>query len=300
MLLVHPSCLASRKIVALGAMTALAALVACSEPPPAKAEPKIDAGVTNPADSPPNPEVRKALFAEFQPVALSNCQFERIGGKSDGGYLACGNLLASARAGYSYGIAHTDDWGCQVSARLKAPVHQYDCFDTKVPVCRGGTTVFHAECVGPTKFTEEGRLFDTVQAQIAKNGDNGKRLIVKMDVEGAEWASLLATPDAVLTDIDQLVLEFHHVDQPLNVDSIRKLRRFFHLVNIHYNNHACAPNVAPFPAWAFQVLLVNKKVGVLAPAGTIARVPNPLDEPDDPSQPDCQAEPAVTESKSTR
>ena len=42
---------------------------------------------------------------------------------------------------------------------------------------------------------EEGRLFDTVQNQLAKNGDANKRLVVKMDVEGAEWNSLLHASD---------------------------------------------------------------------------------------------------------
>jgi hypothetical protein len=38
-----------------------------------------------------------------------------------------------------------------------------------------------------TKSPQDGRVFDTLQNQIAKNLDAGKRLIVKSDVEGAEW-----------------------------------------------------------------------------------------------------------------
>lgn len=243
-----------------------------------------DAGFTNLKSAPPNPEVRRLLFAEIQPVALSNCSIERLGG-----YLMCSNLMERAAAGYSYGIANTDDWGCGVSSRLNVAVHQYDCFDLRVPACPGGRTVFHEECVAPARSTEDGRLFDTIQSQIARNGDAGKPLLVKLDVEGAEWASLLATPDDVLNNIDQLALEFHHVDDPINVDAIRKLKRLFHLVHVHYNNYACDDNVAPFPSWAFQVLLVNKNIGQLAPAGTPVQIPHPLDEPDNRNRPDCQA-----------
>jgi len=231
---------------------------------------------------------REALFAEFQPVALANCEFERIGGSNDGGYLVCGNLLARGQAAYSYGIANTDVWGCSVSARLEIPVHQYDCFDTRAPACGAGAAVFHAECVGPARLTAEGRLFDTVEAQVVRNGDSGKRLIVKMDVESAEWPSLLATPDSVLSQIDQLTMEFHSVNDPLNLDTIRKLKRFFYVVNIHHNNAACDPALAPFPSWAFQVLLVNKNLGVLDTARTSPPGPNPLDAPDDSMRPDCQ------------
>jgi hypothetical protein len=231
---------------------------------------------------------REALFAEFQPVALANCEFERIGGSNDGGYLVCGNLLARSQAAYSYGIANTDLFGCTVSERLKIPVHQYDCFDTRPPDCGGGNGVFHAECVGPARVTEGGRLFDTIEAQVGRNGDLAKRLLVKMDVESAEWPSLLATPDSVLSQIDQLTLEFHSVNVPAHLDTIRKLKRFFHVVNIHHNNAACDPALAPFPSWAFQVLLVNKSIGVLDPSRPGPVGPNPLDAPDDSMRPDCQ------------
>jgi hypothetical protein len=293
------------------AVLALALFTACSQsapatapppvpaPAPAPVAPVIDPGFTNLPAAPPNPEVRKALFAEFQPVALANCKFERIGNANDGGYLACANLLGNVQSGYSYGIANEDSLGCDISVRLKVPVHQYDCFDTREPACPGGKTVFHAECVAPRRGTEEGRLFDTVQSQVAKNGDTGKRLFMKMDVEGAEWASLAAAPDELLAQIDQLAMEFHHVDAPVNLDAIRKLKKHFYLVNIHYNNYSCDPKVEPFPAWAFQALLVNKRLGVLAPEGTIVG-PNPLDKPDDPQRADCQPAPAATGSKSPR
>lgn len=234
----------------------------------------------------------EALFAEFQPVKLANCAFERVGDAHDGGYVMCGNLLSRGKSAYSYGVANTDDWGCQISRRLDVPVHQYDCFDTRPPACPGGKPVFHPECVGPARLTDEGRLFDTVAAQIEKNGDAGKRLIMKMDVEGAEWTSLMATPDEVLGRIDQLVLEFHRVNDPKTLEVIRKLKETFYVANIHFNNAACDTRVAPFPAYAFQVLLVNKYVGALDPAGGTPG-PNPLDAPDDPKLPDCQA-PAPT------
>ncbi len=266
------------------ALAAFSGLTACrqAEPPPPAATAQAPS-----APAPPSTHFA-ALLAEFTPVTLSNCTFERIGDPNDGGYVMCGNLLSRGKAAYSYGIANNDEWGCSVSRRLGVPVHQYDCFDTRTPPCRGGTPVFHAECVGPARVTEDGRLFDTVHAQIARNGDSGKRLVMKMDVEGAEWPSLLAMPDSALGQIDQLSLEFHRVNDPKTIEVIRKLKETFYVVNIHYNNAACDPRVAPFPAWAFQVLLVNKYVGALdAAAGTPG--PNPLDAPDDPKMPDCQA-----------
>lgn len=135
--------------------------------------------------------VRQELFLAFTPVTISNCTLERMGDANDGGYLFCGNLLAGTGAAYSYGINGTDEWGCQISTRLGIAVHQYDCFNTTAPACPAGNARFNAECVGPEPAAIEGRAFDTMLRQVAKNGDTGKRLVVKMDVEGSEWDSLL-------------------------------------------------------------------------------------------------------------
>jgi hypothetical protein len=238
-------------------------------------------------------ENRRTLFREIQPVKLANCELERFGDAGDGGYLMCRNLMGRAGSVYSYGIAGTDNWGCAVSARLKLPVHQYDCFNVTRPPCGGATPMFHEECVGPARVTEEGRLFDTIESQITKNGDAGKRLIMKMDVEGAEWTSFMATPESVLKQIDQLSVEFHGVEEARFVETIQKLKTVFHVVNVHYNNWTCHPDTAPLPALAYEILFVNKDLGVVDPSGTPV-VPNPLDAPNNKDRPDCQKAPPIT------
>jgi hypothetical protein len=230
---------------------------------------------------------RQALFEMLQPVKLSNCEFERVGDANDGGYLMCKNLMARAGSLYSYGIAGTDNWGCTLSARLGKPVHQYDCYNTQRPECAGASPVFHEECVGEQKVTKDGRPFDTVTAHLERNGDTGKRLLMKMDVEGSEWPSFLDMPESTLRQIDQLAVEFHGVEEDVFVDVITKLRRVFHVVNVHYNNYTCHPDTVPLPATTYEVLFVNKDVGIVD-EGAPAVVPNPLDAPNTTASPDCQ------------
>jgi hypothetical protein len=212
---------------------------------------------------------------------------ERYGSSNDGGYLMCVNLMSDVQSGYSYGIGPADDWGCQISKWHRVPVHQYDCFDPGRPNCPDGRTIFHDECIGPTASVQESRVFDTLAGQISKNGDKGKRLVVKIDVEGAEVASLLATPDQVLNRIDQMAMELHGVDATF-LDLVRKLKRTFHVAHIHFNNHACSRNFRPFPAWAYEVLLVNKRIDARDPAKPPPGLPNALDAPDTLAVPDCQ------------
>ena len=182
-------------------------------------------------------------------MKLTNCTFERIGDAHDGGYVMCGNLLSRGKSAYSYGVANTDDWGCQCRAGSTSRFTSTDCFDTRPPACPGGTAGVSRRSASDRRSSpRRAGCLTRVEAQIAKNGDRGKRLIMKMDVEGAEWTSLLATPDAVLSQIDQLSIEFHRVNDPKTLELIRKLKETFYVANIHFNNAACDTRVAPFPA----------------------------------------------------
>jgi hypothetical protein len=233
-------------------------------------------------------ELREAILAELQPVALKNCTFKRFGSANDGGYLMCENLIEPLDAAYSYGVGRNDDWGCDVSRRYHVPVRQYDCFDPARPTCSGGAFVFHNECVGDRTGYRKSHFFDTLENQIRRNGDIDRHLIIKMDIEGAEWDSLFAAPDELLASIPQLAMEMHGYDDPKIVEVLRKLKRNFYLVNLHFNNWSCTRKAAPLPAWAYQVLWVNKRIGIVDPAAPVPAPMSPLNAPDSPTWPDCQ------------
>lgn len=236
-------------------------------------------------------QVRQELFAEFAPVALANCELERFGDANDGGYLLCANLLSEVRSAYSYGINGTDNWGCHVARDLGVTTHQYDCFNQDLPACNNSATRFNAECVGPEPATISGRRFDTIANQVARNGDTGKHLVVKMDVEGSEWTSLLTASDTLLNTIDQIVVEFHKVEDPAFVNTVRRIKQLFHVAYWHQNNFGCEPGLDPFTGSYFEVLFVSKRLGQVGP-GAAVTLPHPLDAPNAPWLPDCQQLPA--------
>ncbi|HZR04495.1 MAG TPA: hypothetical protein VFA61_01550 [Candidatus Udaeobacter sp.] len=232
--------------------------------------------------------LREAILAELQPVVLKNCTLKRFGSANDGGYLMCENLIEPLDAAYSYGVGPNDDWACDVSRRYHVAVHQYDCFDPARPTCNGGTFVFHDECVGDQSGYRKSRFFDTLENQIKRNGDTGRHLIIKMDIEGAEWDSLLAVPEELLASIPQIAMEMHGFDDPKIIEVLRKLKRNFYVVNLHFNNWSCTPKAAPLPAWAYQVHWVNKRIGVPDPAAPFPALMSALNAPDSPTRPDCQ------------
>jgi hypothetical protein len=232
-------------------------------------------------------QIRQALLDELRPVVLQNCTLARFGSVNDGGYLVCQNLIKDLESAYSYGVGPNDQFGCEVSTRYSVPVHQYDCFDPARPVCSTGRFVFHNECIGDRREVLDSRMFDTLTNQIARNGDSSKGLLVKIDVEGAEWDSLMATPDEILNRIDQMPMELHGINEPRFLKTLQKLKRTFYLVSLHFNNNACTAQAAPLPGWAYQVLLVNKRIGVLDPTKGTPPL-SPLHAPDNLRKPDCQ------------
>ena len=243
--------------------------------------------------TPTSHALQRELVDELETVSLKNCTLKRYGSAHDGGYLMCENLLKDVTAAYSYGIDLEDNWGCDVSRELGMIVHQYDCFTKERPACSDGRFMFHDECVGPRQTTLDGQPFDTVAAQIARNGDTGNALLLKMDVEGAEWDSLLATPDAVLDTFVQMPMELHlrgSPDKSRFVTLVRRLKEKFYLVNLHFNNHACTRVDEPLPSLAFQTLWVNKRVGILDPNAPSPTPPSPLNAADNPNLPECRSQ----------
>ena len=232
--------------------------------------------------------VRRAIVAELQPVALKNCTLTRVGSANDGGYLMCDRLPAAIDAAYSYGVGKNDDWGCQISRTYGVPVHQYDCFNPARPTCTGGTFIFHDECVADRGEQRESRAFDTLENQLKRNGDSGRTLLVKIDIEAAEWDVILATPDHVLAAIPQLAMELHGHNEAKVLDAIRKLKRHFHLVNLNFNNWDCSMKFWPMKTWAYQVLFVNKNIGVVDPTVPVPAPRSTLNAPDAPNLPNCQ------------
>jgi len=111
--------------------------------------------------------------------------------------------------------------------------------------------------------------------------------LMKIDVEGAEWDVFLTTSDAMLGRIDQLVVEFHGTDDARFLAAVQRLREHFHVANLHMNDHACMPGQAPFGAWAYEVLFVNKRL--TNATDTPRSTPyHPLDRPNTADLPDCQ------------
>ena len=86
---------------------------------------------------------------------------------------------------------------------------------------------------------------NTLENFIMLNGHAGEsNMILKMDVEGAEWSFLSTVTSETLNQFDQMVFEFHDMifpkDQSLmnaTLACIGKINRTHSLVHLHANNY---------------------------------------------------------------
>jgi hypothetical protein len=176
------------------------------------------------------------------PWDVAGCGKIRIGAAADGGYVMLDRLRPDQPV-FSYGVGPDSSFDAEMAARG----HRVFMFDHTVQGPAGGIppgAQFTKEGVGPVPAPE--RRLDTVENHLRRHGCLGRRdLILKMDVEGAEWPVLATLPDAVLDGFEQIVVELHGF-QALAEDGLRaviqaalaRLNGRFTLCHVHGNAHA--------------------------------------------------------------
>ena len=167
----------------------------------------------------------------------------RIGSDKDGGYVLLEPLLEGVDVVYSFGVeddvsfdlAFTNQYG----SIMRMYDHTVDSIPTEVP-----NGVFYKKGIGNKA---EGDL-DTLQSYVDQNKDHDKRMILKMDVEGCEWDSLLCCSDELLNQFEQILFECHghqfpqpnlptdHYGQQLPYEVLCKLNKHFYMYHAHANN----------------------------------------------------------------
>lgn len=163
----------------------------------------------------------------------------RIGGESDGGYVLLDRLRPEQPV-LSYGVGLDSSFDFDLARRG----HRVFMFDHTVKGPRGRLPkgcVFIREGVA-AKADHKKRL-DTVLAHLRRYRLASRRdVILKMDIEGGEWDIIAALPDKALDAFEQIVVEFHWLEN-LKRDSftaqvraaLQRLNERFTLCHVHAN-----------------------------------------------------------------
>ena len=177
-----------------------------------------------------------ALIRPSTPLGLSKV---RVGNeRGDGGYVMIDDFADVARA-VSIGIGGDVSWDLAIAER-GIDVHQYDHTVARPPIEHAK---FHFDAIGIGEGDADDGRYRSLE-QIVESVPSGGPLILKMDVEGAEWAALAATPGRVMERFSQIVIEVHGpiagtaLEAVRNLLVLRWLRRSHRVVHLHANNYA--------------------------------------------------------------
>lgn len=187
-----------------------------------------------------------ALLRSFRPCAECK-QHRRYGEGNDGGYVMCDDdmVLGQIKGAYSYGINGFDGWGNAVSEKFKIPVFEYDCTNPKVPQkCPSCDLRFNLECINSHSASPKAK-FGTLSQHFQRNGHNGTSpasLLMKIDVEGAEWPVFAEEPAENLKKFREIIVEFHDLHQVnRHADFLKAVKNIlnagFVVEHIHGNNN---------------------------------------------------------------
>jgi hypothetical protein len=168
----------------------------------------------------------------FSPVKCEH-DFIRLGDKYDGGYVMLDNSFRSSVI-LGYGVGHTCLFENEVTERFGIKGYIFDHTLEGPPHNMNKERItFIKEGISDNDNEEN---LKSLQYHIDKYAKDTENIILKIDVEGAEWKSL---KNADLSKVSQLLIEFHEMDKDADWDLIKRINDQFYLVNIHGTN--CGP-----------------------------------------------------------
>lgn len=225
----------------------------------------------------PAAEIR-ALLQTLWPVD-AGIPLTRIGPTGDGGYLVPDDL-ADVRYVFSPGVSTESGFEAALAERgMQVFLADYS---VDGPAQAHARFSFDKRFVGAVSDQRHITLDDWYAAKL---GNEEAELLLQMDIEGAEYETLLATSAALLRRFRVLVIEFHWLPQLWNAPffalaarTFAKLRATHTVVHIHPNN--CCGSVTSggieIPRIAEFTWLRNDR---LRSARHQTSFPHPLDRP---------------------
>lgn len=206
----------------------------------------------------------------------------RMGGDRDGGYVMIDDFSPEMIV-YSFGIGRNVSWEADL-AKQGIQCFMYDHTIKKLPQKH---KLFHWHKAGICG-NEPVKDCKTLDEFIKINGHEGNNnLILKMDVEGAEWEAIVAAKKESLLQFKQLVFEFHGLCSKYQYDHIcsvlEKINESHQVVHVHgtnYDDYILVKNIV-MPC-CLEVTYARKNDYDFIDNKSF--YPTPLDRPDDSSK----------------
>jgi hypothetical protein len=236
-----------------------------------------------------NAERAALLLSLVTPEDAHNASYVRVGNEHDGGYVMVAEMLKGGVA-YSCGILDDVSWDRAMADR-GYEVFQYDHTISALPEQHRQFRFFKTGICGLGKDDHVFRSLDTL---VRQNGhENRDDLVLKIDIEGAEWDVFSTMLDETIRCFSQIVVEFHALDKAASdpiflaraYAALSKLDAHFVPVHVHANNSV---NYAIVGSFAVPPVLevTYLRRGAMETGPCTRLFPTELDRPNTPSRPD--------------
>ena len=187
-----------------------------------------------------SPEYYKRLHSLLHIGKIERVTLVRVGdmGKrsGDGAYVMADDFESGGLA-YSFGISDDVAWDTDMAQR-GYDIYMYDPTIQELPYQQ---PKFHFCCAGISDGKTAAPNCHPLEYFLHENRHEAVRhMILKMDVEGAEWGFLSETKPSTLEMFDQIVFELHELIADGNTEqklqALDKLNTTHQLVHLHPNN----------------------------------------------------------------
>ena len=200
-------------------------------------------------------EIRGLLTSFTLPLTT----YKRFGDDFDGGYLLSAKIESRTNC-ISIGVGTNISFDIAIS-RFVDQVHLYDHTVTELPQIAPVNVKFFSNGLGPKSVGQ----YLTLQDCVAKFPDTSD-LILKVDIEGAEWDIFDNETQIDFTRFAQIAVEFHDFYRIYNDSHFHKVIRVLNklnvthqVINIHANNWGKFEIVANVPfADVLEVTYISK------------------------------------------
>lgn len=227
-----------------------------------------------------------SLIKELTPYDVESFEEKiRLGNEYDGGYVIPSRLLSLIQVAYSYGVANIINFEEDLVGKIDIPVRLYDHSVTQLPT-KHKNFFFRKQGIASTNHGD----FDTFSNQVRENGDVGKRILLKMDIEGDEWKVIDDIISTASTYILAIILEIHQLYRYEQMgDYVQKLHNInsaFTLVHVHGNNCSDIIKIASktLPN-TLELTFINNSL--VSKKEIMKRsLPSAIDHPNDPKKDD--------------
>lgn len=232
-----------------------------------------------------NLEYYKKIKELLKVYTLKDNAFTRVGGSRTDGHYIMVDAFKKKQIAYSFGLNNEISWDLGMLEK-GYELYMYDHTVNGIPSEADGLNFFKKGIAGVSKPEES---LETLDNLMKINGHSNKTgMILKMDVEGAEWDFLETVSIKTLRQFDQIVFELHNIvrgcsdyEMERKLKALEKLNETHALVHLHGNNtgyvlqmkNATIPDV-------IEVTYVNREKFKIADPKPV-NLPTALDLPND-------------------